>query len=51
MIVYSFENKKQNTKEIRKNNLRGDLSRDTLDYFLVKGTKFARFYFLPKTTI
>ena len=28
--------------------LRGDLSKDTLDYFLVKDPKFARFYLLPK---
>ena len=28
--------------------LRGDLSSDTLNYFLVKDPKFARFYLLPK---
>ena len=28
--------------------LRGDLSKDTLDYFLVKDPKFASFYLLPK---
>ena len=27
---------------------RGDLKRDTLDYFIMKDTKFARFYLLPK---
>ena len=27
---------------------RGDLSQDTLNYFLVKHPKFARFYLLPK---
>ena len=26
----------------------GDLKRDTLDYFIMKGPKFARFYLLPK---
>ena len=26
----------------------GDLSQDTLNYFLVKDPKFARFYLLPK---
>ena len=29
--------------------LRGDLAKDTFDYFLVKDPKFARFYLLPKT--
>ena len=28
--------------------MRGGLSKDTLDYFLVKDPKFARFYLLPK---
>ena len=32
-------------KKIRK---RGDLSQDTLNYFLVKDPKFARIYLLPK---
>ena len=27
---------------------RGDLKRDTLDYFIMKDPKFARFYLLPK---
>ena len=27
---------------------RGDLKRDTLDYFIMKDSKFARFYILPK---
>ena len=27
---------------------RGDLKRDTLDYFIIKDPKFARFYLLPK---
>ena len=27
---------------------RGDLKRDNLDYFIMKDTKFARFYLLPK---
>ena len=27
---------------------RGDLKRDTLDYFILKDPKFARFYLLPK---
>ena len=35
-------------KELEKILLRGDLSKDTLDYFLVKDPKFARFYLLPK---
>ena len=35
-------------KALEKIRLRGDLSKDTLDYLLVKDTKFARFYLLPK---
>ena len=35
-------------KALEKIRLRGDLSKDTLDYFLVKYPKFARFYSLPK---
>ena len=35
-------------KVLEKIRLRGDLSKDTLDYFLVKDPKFARFYLLPK---
>ena len=35
-------------KALEKIRLRGDLSKDTLDYFLVKDPKFARFYLLPK---
>ena len=35
-------------KALEKICLRGDLSKDTLDYFLVKDPKFARFYLLPK---
>ena len=35
-------------KALEKLRLRGDLSKDTLDYFLVKDPKFARFYLLPK---
>ena len=35
-------------KALEKVCLRGDLSNDTLDYFLVKDPKFARFYLLPK---
>ena len=35
-------------KALEKIRLPGDLSRDTLDYFLVKDPKFARFYLLPK---
>ena len=27
---------------------RGDVCTDTLNYFLIKDAKFARFYFLPK---
>ena len=36
-------------KALEKIRLRGDLATDTLDYFLVKDPKFARFYLLPKT--
>ena len=35
-------------KALEKIRLRGDLSCDTLNYFLVKDPKFARFYLLPK---
>ena len=35
-------------KVLEKIHLRGDLSKDTLDYFLVKDPKFLRFYLLPK---
>ena len=35
-------------KALEKIHLRGDLPKDTLDYFLVKDPKFARFYLLPK---
>ena len=35
-------------KALEKIRLRGNLSKDTLDYFLVKDPKFARFYLLPK---
>ena len=35
-------------KALEKIYLRGDLLKDTLDYFLVKDPKFARFYLLPK---
>ena len=35
-------------KALEKIHLRGDLSKDTLGYFLVKDPKFARFYLLPK---
>ena len=35
-------------KTLEKICLRGDLSKDTLDYFLVEDPKFARFYLLPK---
>ena len=34
---------------LEKIRIRGDLSNDTLNYFLVKDPKFARFYLLPKT--
>ena len=35
-------------KALEKIRLRGDLPKDTFDYFLVKGPQFARFYLLPK---
>ena len=35
-------------KALEKIRLGGDLSEDTLDYFLVKDPKFAKFYLLPK---
>ena len=35
-------------KALEKICLRGNLSKDILDYFLVKDPKFARFYLLPK---
>ena len=35
-------------KALEKIRLRGDLTKDTLDYFLVKDPKFARSYLLPK---
>ena len=35
-------------KALERMRLRGDLSKDTLDYFLIKDPKFARFYLLPK---
>ena len=35
-------------KALEKIRLRGDLSKDTLDYFLVKDSKFARFYLQTK---
>ena len=35
-------------KYYKKLSLRGDWSKDTLDYFSVKDPKFARFYLLPK---
>ena len=34
-------------KTLEKIRLRGDLSKDTLDYFLVEDPKFAKFYLLP----
>ena len=36
------------TKSLQKIRLRGDLSKDTADYFLVKDPKFAILYWLPK---
>ena len=36
------------TRALEKIRIRGDLSNDTLNYFLVKDPKFARFYLLPK---
>ena len=35
-------------KALEKIRLRGYLSKDTLDHFLVKDSKFSRFYLLPK---
>ena len=35
-------------KVLEKIRLWGDLSKNTLDYFLVKDPKFARFFLLPK---
>ena len=35
-------------RALEKIRIRGDLSNDTLNYFLVKDPKFARFYLLPK---
>ena len=35
-------------KSLEKIRKRGDLSQDTLNYFLVKDPKFVRFYLLPK---
>ena len=35
-------------RTLEKIRIRGDLPNDTLNYFLVKDPKFARFYFLPK---
>ena len=35
-------------KALEKMRLHGDLSSDTLNYFLVEDPKFARFYLLPK---
>ena len=35
-------------KALEKMRLRGDLSKDTLDYFLIRDPKFSRFYLLPK---
>ena len=35
-------------KALEKIRLRGDLSSDTLNYFVVEDPKFARFYLLPK---
>ena len=35
-------------KALEKKHLRGDSWKDTLDYFLVKDTKFVIFYLLPK---
>ena len=35
-------------KALERIRLRGNLSKDTLDYFLVKDPKFGRFYLLPK---
>ena len=38
-------------KALEKIRLRGDLSSDTLNYFLVKDPEFARLYLLPKISI
>ena len=35
-------------KALEKIRLRGELSSDTLNYFVVEDRKFARFYLLPK---
>ena len=35
-------------RTLEKIRIRGDLSNDTLNYFLVKNRKFSRFYLLPK---
>ena len=35
-------------KALEKTRFRGDLSSDTLNYFVVEDPKFARFYLLPK---
>ena len=35
-------------RALEKIRIRGDLSNNTLNYFLVKDPKFARFYLLPK---
>ena len=41
----------RNNKSIRKNTSTGDLSKGTLDYFLVKDPKFSKIYLLPKIQI
>ena len=38
-------------KALEKIHLRGDLSKGTLDYFLVKDPKFSKIYLLPKIQI
>ena len=35
-------------KALEKIRLQGDMSKKTIDYFLVKDLKFGRFYLLPK---
>ena len=35
-------------RALKKIRMRGDLSNDTFNYFLVKHPKFAKFYILPK---
>ena len=35
-------------KTLERMRLRGDLRKDTLDYFLIKDPKYARFYLLAK---